>query len=91
MKHFKANEAKPCTKRRGAARPFLSAFVRAHLSAGLSAPPTLQIKQHVKFARLVFYEKAAASHAINSFELIYFLGKLATTAGMSCCPVPLKF
>lgn len=69
MKHFKANEPKPCTKQRAAAKAFLSAFVRVHISAVLSAPPTLQIKQHLKFARLVFYGKAAASRAINSFEV----------------------
>lgn len=57
MKHFKANEPKPCTKQRVAAKAFLSAFVRVHISAVLSAPPTLQIKQHVKFARLVSMKK----------------------------------
>lgn len=91
MKHFKANEPKPCTKQRAAAKAFLSAFVRVHVSAVLSAPPTLQIKQRSKFARLVFYEKAAASHAVNSFKanvLMLFgqIGYCCSHKLLSCSP-----
>jgi len=42
MKHFKANEPKLCTKQTEATNAFLSAFVRVHVSAVISAPPTLR-------------------------------------------------